>query len=229
MRNKIGILSMVLGVICIIVAGSLLAYNYNDEQVAANASGEVTQLLAQQLILNSNGNAENSASGYSAVSADAQEEVDWITPMDITMPDDGINTDGYIPVSISVGSEAYVGILDIPALRLSLPVNEVWSMTKLRRTPCRYWGSAETGNLVIAAHNYKNHFANLSALINGDEVIFTSADGIRYEYVVKEITTVKPEESEKLIFSEYELTLFTCTYDGTERVVVSCSQVAVGE
>ena len=217
MRNKLGITAMILGVICIIAAAGLVAYNYNDEQMAATASDEVTQLLAQQLIL-----------GLERDSADEEEPElgsDWLTTMDMTLPDDGINTDGYTPVSISVGNEAYMGILDIPTLRLSLPINEVWSMSKLRRTPCRYWGSAETGNLVIAAHNYKYHFANISALSKGDVIVFTSADGVRYEYQVEEITTVLPADTGKVVFSEYELSLFTCTYDGNERVVVSCSQI----
>ena len=219
MRNKIGIFSMMLGVICIIAAAGLVAYNYNDEKVAASASDEVTQLLAQQLILSS-GNAEESNT-----IGGANVEPDWIMEMDMELPDDGINTDGYTSLSVSVGPESYIGILDIPTLRLSLPVNEVWSMTKLRRTPCRYWGSAETGNLVIAAHNYRNHFANISSLMTEDIIIFTAADGTRYDYQVEEITTVLPEESGKVIFSEYELSLFTCTYDGNARVVVNCSLI----
>ena len=223
MRNKIGISLMLLGVVCIIAAAGLVYHNYNDEQVAAVASDEVTQLLAQQLILGSN----NTEVAMATIGEDFGEEPDsdWLMTMDLPMPDDGINTDGYTSVSVYVGSEAYVGILDIPSLRLSLPVNEVWSMTKLRRTPCRYWGSAETGNLVIAAHNYKYHFANISSLTYGDLINFTAADGTHYEYQVEEITTVLPEESGKVIFSEYELSLFTCTYDGTERIVVSCSQI----
>ena len=222
MRNKIGIFAMMLGVICIIAAAGLVAYNYNDEQVAAVASDEVTQLLAQQLILSSSNEIET----ISSTGMEEMEDNGWLDTMDMQFPDDGINTDGYTAVSISVGHESYVGILDIPQLRLSLPINEVWSMTKLRRTPCRYWGSAETGNLVIAAHNYKYHFANISSLTYGDLIVFTSADGIRYEYQVEEITTVLPEESGKVIFSDYELALFTCTYDGAERIVVSCSQIS---
>ena len=41
-----------------------------------------------------------------------------------------------------------------------------WSYPALKTSPCRYAGTPEEG-LVIAAHNYEQHFARLSLLTAG--------------------------------------------------------------
>ncbi|MGE4276988.1 MAG: hypothetical protein AB7E30_07415, partial [Lawsonibacter sp.] len=38
---------------------------------------------------------------------------------------------------VSVEGEDYIGVLDIPALGLSLPVMDNWSDPKLKKAPCR--------------------------------------------------------------------------------------------
>lgn len=123
----------------------------------------------------------------------------------------------------------YMGVLTIPALEKLLPIQSDWSMEKLKRTPCRYSGSIEEGELVIAGHNYKKHFTGLSRLAQGDSVVFTDLEGNQIFYEVREIYTVAATDIEGMVNSGYDLSLFTCNYGGKARVTVRCSRVEAVE
>ena len=120
---------------------------------------------------------------------------------------------------------SYIGYLSLPSLGLELPVMSDWSYPQLRIAPCRYYGSAKTGDLVIAAHNYSRHFGNIRDLMPGDIVYFTDMDGQVSEYEVVEVNILNPMDVEEMTSSGYALTLFTCTYGGQSRVTVRCDSV----
>lgn len=119
----------------------------------------------------------------------------------------------------------YAGIIAIPAISRELPVIQTWSYPALKTAPCRQFGSAEGGDLVIAAHNYKSHFGYLDKLQSGDAVTFTDMDGTVYEYTVAEVRQLEPERAEDVdaVFNDgYPLVLYTCTPGGKARVAVFC-------
>lgn len=143
---------------------------------------------------------------------------------EIEIPDYILNPDMDMPVRKSNGQE-YIGVLEIPALTLTLPVISEWNYDRLRKAPCRYAGSAYTDNLVIAAHNYKTHFGDLKRLNPGDAVIFTDAVGNRFEYEVALTETLMPRDVQEMKSAEFALSLFTCTVGGSYRVTVRCDRV----
>ncbi len=119
----------------------------------------------------------------------------------------------------------YIGVLKIPSLKLDLPIMSEWSYPKLKIAPCRYEGSAYLGNLIIAAHNYDCHFGSIKLLVPGEEVSFTDADGNEFFYEVAEVEILEPYAIEEMKSGDWDLTLFTCTYGGKERVTVRCVSV----
>lgn len=123
----------------------------------------------------------------------------------------------------------YMGVLTIPALEKILPVQSDWSEAKLKKSPCRYSGGLEEGELVIAGHNYKKHFSGLATLKHGDSIVFTDLEGNQMFYEVREIYTVAATDIEGMIDSGYDLSLFTCNYGGKARVTVRCSRVEAVE
>lgn len=123
----------------------------------------------------------------------------------------------------------YYGIVEIPVLNLRLPVNEEWSSVGSQQSPCRYAGSAEDKNLIIAAHNYSNHFGNIGSLSSGDVVYFTDAMGYKYYYEVDKVEVLDGTDVEGMQDKKYDLTLFTCTYSGAQRVTVRCLSVNVSK
>lgn len=111
----------------------------------------------------------------------------------------------------------YLGVLSIPSLSLELPVARELDGAALRDTPCRYRGSADTGDLIIAAHSYRRHFGRLAELEPGSELVLTTA-GRELTYRLSATETIGAYDSDALLSGDWELTLFTCTPGGTARL-----------
>ena len=202
MRNKAGILCMVLGAALVAAALLLVFWNYREAETAA-VSSEAVLPQVKEAIPKEIGEIREDSVVDSAALPD---------PYDPEMT--VVEIDGY----------GYVGYLTIPALGLELPVMAEWDYARLRLAPCRYSGSTKTGDLVIAAHNYARHFGSLQTLLAGDEVRFTDMDGVVTVYEVAAVEILQPTAVEEMTAGEYDLTLFTCTYGGQSRVTVRCDR-----
>ena len=126
---------------------------------------------------------------------------------------------------IEVANQACIGIISIPAINIAVPVNNDCTSAALKKMPCRYVGGVETNSMVIAAHNYQRHFGKISLLKAGDQVTFTDVDGVEYNYEVVQTEVLGAYDVEEMTTGDWDLTLFTCTYGGQNRVTVRCSLV----
>lgn len=155
---------------------------------------------------------------------DASEECLRQVKDAIEQKDDGELPDPYDGemTVVMIDGYGYIGYVSIPALGLELPVMAEWDYTRLKIAPCRYVGSTETNDLVIAAHNYERHFGNIKTLQTGDLVSFTDMDGRIVHYTVAEMDVLNPTAVEEMTSGDFDLTLFTCTYGGQSRVTVRC-------
>ena len=148
-----------------------------------------------------------------------------------SLPDDTGNLPGdteKIPVEMAtVEAEGYdcIGILSIPVLNLELPVLADWSYAKLKKAPCHYYGTYYEKDFVIAAHNYQTHFGRLPELITGDIVIFTDVNGVVYCYEIVLFETLPKDATKEMITSGFDLSLYTCTPGGANRITVRCNAV----
>ena len=129
--------------------------------------------------------------------------------------------------TVEADGNIYIGTLEIPGLGLELPVLSEWSDTLLKTAPCRYAGSAYLDSMVIAGHNYRRHFGGLRNLQAGDNVIFTDTEGLCFSYAVTLVEQLPGDAVEEMTSGEWDLTLFTCTTGGLERVTVRCRRVEV--
>lgn len=191
------------GLLLLAAALCLTGYNLWDGYRASRASAQAVRELERRI-------------PPAADAAPPAEEPEAAPPAyvldpEMAMPE--VVVDGY----------AYIGYLDIPALELHLPVIDWWSYPGLRRAPCRYAGSAYLGNLVIAAHNYDQHFGRLSRLSGGEEVRFTDAAGNVFSYAVARLEQMEPTAMEEMVSGGWDLSLFTCTPGGKYRVTVRCT------
>lgn len=202
MRKWLGTVCVTLGVICLLGAIGFVVYNRWEDDHAA----QMTQTL------------------LSDVQLAMRDETPTHTPADTTQSGHWEAGSGTM-ATIQVDGYACIGILSIPALELELPVLENWSYTKLKQAPCRYYGSYYESDFVIAAHNYQAHFGRLSALQNGDIIIFTDVTGVAYYYEVVLLETLPKEATEEMITSGFDLSLYTCTPGGANRVTVRCNTV----
>lgn len=129
--------------------------------------------------------------------------------------------------TINIKGDEFIGTIKIPSINLELPVMSEYTYSKLKKAPCRYYGNLFTNDLIICAHAYETFFANLVDLKQNDLIIFTDVDGNNYVYEVLEIEVLKSTDVDKMINSNFDLTLYTCTYDNTGRVTVRCNRVNI--
>lgn len=142
--------------------------------------------------------------------------------------EEAFSAEAAAPPSEAKETPPAAGVLEIPALSLRLAVSDVCSEEALAVSPCRQSGSAATGDLVIAGHNYRRHFGSLGQLAPGDEVFFAESGGESIRFFVVKKETVPAENAEAVTKSGYALTLYTCTRDGKERIAVFCDRAESG-
>lgn len=126
---------------------------------------------------------------------------------------------------MEIDGESYIGIVEIPSIGIRLPVKSDWDYVKLRTSPCRYKGSVYDDSLIVAAHNYNKHFGAINSLSQGSEVVFTDADGNVFNYIVASTEIIDRYDIDGMEAGEWDLTLFTCTIGGRERVTLRCVKV----
>lgn len=140
-----------------------------------------------------------------------------------TVPETEAPTEAETRPTIATGGIIYYGYVDIPALGLSLPVQDAWDYEEARKSPCRYLGDAE-GILILAAHNYAEHFGRIGELSIGDAIRFTDGAGRVWNYQVALIEVLGEYEVDRMEQTDYPLTLFTCNTYGDERITVRCTR-----
>lgn len=203
---------MILGTVLVVLALSLFLKNQQEAQRAKAATQEALDKvwsIIYQRVENSETEAET-APGATAVAQDVPEAVNEA------------EDDPYAMTVVEIDGHGYVGSLSIPDLGLELPVLEELTDAQLEISPCRYYGSTKSKDLVIGAHNYISHFARIWRLKSGAEITFTDMDGKTFYYEVALVETLSPSDGDHLTDGEYPLTLFTCTYSGNQRTTVRC-------
>lgn len=206
MRNKKGVLLIYLGLLLIVGALFLTAYNfygdYRAKKDAKQAADQLKEFLPDE----------------DQEPAVEQEETE--------IPDYVLNPDMEMPVR-TIDGQNYIGTLSIPSLHLELPIISEWNYQRLRIAPCRYEGSVYKDDMIIAGHNYRSHFGMLKNLSAGDQVVFTDMSGNRFFYQVTEMEVLNPEDVDEMEAGDWDLTLFTCTYGGRTRVTLRCKRIVI--
>ncbi len=198
--NLFIILGLLLLAAALVLTGCILFEENRAEKLSLSAVAELIELIESQDESKDN-------------TANSNETPEYILNPDMKMPVKKIN-----------GMD-YIGVLRVPALNLKLPVLNKWSYDNLTVSPCRYIGSVYLNNLIIAAHNYRSHFAYLRELQQGDSVSFTDMSCNRFNYEVVETEILLPEQVDEMKSGDWDLTLFTCTFGGEYRITVRCKLV----
>ena len=201
MRKGFGVCCIILGVCCLLASVGLILYNSREEKNAQNASQNILQDVRENIL--------DAPQDETAPEETQQQAIE--TPQEMLTA----QVDGY----------DCIGVLSIPVLGLELPVLTDWSYAKLKIAPCHYFGSYYEKNFVIAAHNYQSHFGRLSDLQPKDLILFTDISGTVHCYEVVLLETLPADATEEMITSGFDLSLYTCTPGGANRVTVRCNVV----
>lgn len=211
MRKHFGLVSIILGLL--LIAGAIALVLYNQQEAAAAGDAAATAVAALSRVV-----AENEATQTESAEESLMDSASWWEqlPQNQLPEMPTVEIDGY----------AYIGVLEIPALQLSLPVIASYSHPWLRIAPNRYAGSVYSDDLVICAHNFSSHFGRIKNLPIGATVRFTDVTGRVWEYEVFEQSVLKSTDVEGMLQEgEWALTLYTCTKTGNQRETVRCIRV----
>lgn len=187
------------GTVLILAAASLTLYNVWDAYCAGKAAQAIEEELTAAID-------HNETKAENTVTESKEREMDVVTL-------DGVD---------------YIGTITIPVAGLVLPVQYNYTFDALRNSPCRYYGSYMTNDLVICAHNSSKHFGPIRWLEAGDDIYLRTVDGAEIHYTVKGLETLQPEEVDRMTSTKdetlgsWDLTLFTCYIGGQTRCAVRC-------
>jgi sortase A len=235
-----GTLMVLLGILLLIGALALSIYNWHKETVVGarseEALGELESLInALECVPDEKTTDEDWTDDLESAPGTAQ------TPDDISKGTDAQEEEqsteetlpeGVIPGDIPcvlVEGHYYIGVLDMPTLGITLPVQWGWSDELMDTSPCRYNGTLDENNLIIMAHNYSTHFGTIFDLAVDDAISFTDILGNKIEYVVCGVDIFGRSEVSKMYEGDWDLTLFTCVPNTYNRIAVRCKRVQFSE
>lgn len=180
----------------VLAASGLILHN----MTAASRAGEMSASVVEQMVVLQNEYADDAF-------RDAHRK------FYSSNPDAGMS-------SVEIDGIAYVGILELPAAGIRLPVAADCSKKQLKTSPCRYKGSVYSNDLIIAGHNYRSHLGKLKLLGPGDEICFTDADGNRFDYEIVSVEDISGTDVERMKSGNWDITVFTCTASGKSRFTI---------
>lgn len=206
--NKLGTYLIMCGILIVGISLSLMLRNDNE---SLDADDFVFRELPQiQDVITERAEEQKPEGGY-------------ITPV-FDNPDN-LYVHDYQMEAVTVNGYTYIGYITLPSVNLELPVMDRWDDGLLKLAPCRYYGSFETNDLVIAGHNYKSSFGKLKSLRKDDALYITDMNGIVHSYIVAETEILNATDVKPMIESDWDLSLYTCTYNGKQRFTVRCVEV----
>lgn len=237
-----GTIMMILGVVMLLGALSLLLYNHHKEHIVGERSENVLSELENLITvmevpsseqrgaeddifasLESDYNIdEKSETSKQSQTGNEDETEEHIETQEETLPDGVVDGD---MLSVILDGHYYIGILEMPTLGITLPVQWGWSDALMDISPCRYNGTLQDNNLIIMAHNYSTHFGTIFDLKVDDAICFTDVLGNRISYVVCGVDVFGRSEIQKMYDGDWDLTLFTCVPNTYNRIAVRCRRV----
>ncbi len=212
---------IIIGTMLIISALSLTLYNLGVQRSAEDKKNVLLSGIKSSIV------ADISDGSQQAVPD--EEYTDYVPEKPSDMITDLENAD--IPVKklreVNVNGVDMIGIVQIPCLGVELPVTSDWNYKLMKKAACRYQGELLENNLIICAHNYSDFFGHLDALNSGDVIYFVDMDGVRYTYEVVQTELVDGYDVDEMINGggEWDMTLFSCTWNGKSRVTVRALMV----
>lgn len=120
-------------------------------------------------------------------------------------PDGRLNTS--MP-SAEIGGVDFIGVIEIPAYSVSLPIRADWKPLRIFQYPCRLSGSTYGGDLIIGGSDAEGQFDFMKFITGGDRIFVTDPAGVCFSYRVTEIVHTSDASVEALITDADDLVIF---------------------
>ena len=239
--GKKGSVFIAMGLLLLSAALLLTLYNIWDSHRAGAAAQQTVAFLktmlsppegsAQENTFPATSPQETSPEAFTEALCASEPELSTTTPEAVEEEDGTDPDEPPLPFqqrempTTELNGYNYIGVLEVPSLELTLPVMEQWDYDRLKLSPCRFSGNVYEDDLVICGHNYSQHFGPLKYVPLGTEIHFTDAEGTLFLYCVSSFETVGPNDVERMITGDWDLTLFTCNTNGQTRCAIRCDRI----
>ena len=226
-RNKYSGFLTVLLVVAIIaivvicaIAGTKIYKNYKAEK-------ESKQAIAEFLTNVSANKDNNTVSTNTITDTNIIVSNTIITGENVTVEQEQTTT---VPKKVKFYKEfVMIGYIGIPKTDIEYPILVDTTAEALETSVGVLYPTNPTlnekGNVVIIGHNYRNgkFFSNNKKLSVGDKINITDETGKKLTYTIYEIFETTPEDTEYMTRDtgdNIEISLSTCTDDGSKRLVI---------
>ena len=214
MKNKLGTVFMIFGALLVAAAAVLLIYNHKEDKDAGAAAENTLPQVVD--VIKENIEEQNQQNGQQGSTA---KPVITPKPHANSFNEQEVQL-SYEMKTVEIDGHEYIGYISIPSIEIELPVMSAWSYPNLKKSPCRQFGTIMGKDLVIVGHNYARHFGNIYRLKPDDVLKFTDMDGNVTLYSVLGVEQLGATDVEQMKAGAWDLTLYTCTYGGRNRIVV---------
>lgn len=211
-NNRLSKAFAIIGILCLLLSFGLILYNITQDSKSGKASLDIVKKIENKI-----------PNLQYATNYDIPNEI----PSTDLFEEFDIQQDNHVDDTIIIDENIYLGIISIPKLNLELPVLNELSKDNLKISPCKYYGTLNNNDLIIAGHNYKSHFGNIQNLNSGDNILFIDVNGIIHTYQVIQSEIIQGTDIESMLSdsSTWDLTIFTCTLSGNSRITVRAISV----
>ena len=156
----------------------------------------------------------------------AQHNQKILSSMDQLLPErspgvPGIYLTSGMPV-LEIENVDYVAMFEVPSFDVALPVADQWDGNNLPRSPSRFFGSTYDNSLIIGGADDPRQFGFCDKIEHGAQIIVTDMTGAQFTYTVSKVDRAKHAETQWLMDSDYELTLFCHDVYSMEYIAVRC-------
>lgn len=220
--NKVSKVLILSGIMLIVCAVLLCVYNVNQNKKAFENSQTALAELKDIIPEVPESPTETYEEYLKKIEQDSKRNVLEEVEEEYQMTTDTTTQQEPQMTSLQLDGRYYCGYITLDSLDLELPVLNEWSYPNLNIAPCRYEGSPQTHDFIIAAHNYNSHFGKIKYLQEGDQIIFTDCNGEKFRYNVTYTEYIDGYSVEQMSENSesWDITLFTCTLNGQSRVTV---------
>ena len=123
--------------------------------------------------------------------------------------------------ALQLQGQDFIGLVEIPAYGVKLPLCGSWKPGNVNRFPCRFSGSVYDSSLILGGS--ASQLACLKTVSHGDVVTVTDLQGRVYSYQVTNIRRADNAKAETLGRDDANLVLFIRDLYTMEYIIVACN------
>lgn len=125
--------------------------------------------------------------------------------------------------ALELQGKDFIALLEIPDYGLQLPVCAAWDKGTVPIHPCRFYGSAYNGTLIIGGYDRSGQFNFFDRIYNDTTVKLTDMTGCTYTYTVTKVDRSKTAEVQTLIDENADMSLFVRDAQLSEYIILRCT------